>query len=98
MTNRTSWFGIDFGTTNSAAVSFTGTSQDNLEQITYGDNEGRPMPSVVAVNKETGEVLVGREAKNKRNSRLYGYHYFGSIKTILDSDEKWKIAGKSLDI
>ena len=48
-----SWFGIDFGTTNSAAFSFTGADADSLIPIHYGDDEGRPFPSVVAVDKTT---------------------------------------------
>ena len=38
MTSKYSWFGIDFGTTNSAACSFTGVSHDTIIPICYGDD------------------------------------------------------------
>ena len=44
MNNQFSWFGIDFGTTNSAASSMTGDIKENVQQINYGDDEGRPFP------------------------------------------------------
>ena len=80
-----SWFGIDFGTTNSAAVSLTGTDSDTITPIHYGDDEGRPMPSVVAINRQTREIVVGREAKDNRNSLIQTHEYFTSIKTIINS-------------
>jgi len=89
-----SWFGIDFGTTNSAAVSLTGTDTDTITLIPYGDDEGRPMPSVVAVNRKTGEIIVGREAKDNRNSLVQTHEYFTSIKTIINSDKIWTIDKK----
>ena len=89
-----SWFGIDFGTTNCAAFSLTGIDTNSLLEIHYGDDEGRPMPSIVAVNKTTGFVITGREAKDRRNSMIDEYEYFYSIKSILDSEKEWIIAGK----
>jgi|LSQX01.1.fsa_nt_gb molecular chaperone DnaK len=92
--SKFSWFGIDFGTTNSAAFSFTGTNSDNISPIPYGDDEGRPFPSVVAINKETGEIITGREAKDRRNTLIETHEYFSSIKSIIDSNKKWIIAGR----
>ena len=92
MSNKISWFGVDFGTTNSAAVSFTGISQEDLRQLTYGDDEGRPLPSVVSINKKTGEIITGREAKDRKNELLEDYEYFSSIKSIIAKDKVWKIA------
>ena len=94
MTSKFSWFGIDFGTTNSAAFSFTGVDENSIVPIHYGDDEGRPFPSVVAINKETGEVICGREAKEQRNTLRGTHAYFSSIKSIIDSDQTWTIAGK----
>ena len=67
MSSKFSWFGIDFGTTNSAAFSFTGMDEKSINPIHYGDDEGRPFPSVVAIDKTTGEVICGREAKDQRH-------------------------------
>jgi len=88
------WFGIDFGTTNSAAVSLTGTDSDTITPIHYGDDEGRPMPSVVAINRQTGEIIVGREAKDNRNSLIQTHEYITSIKTIIDREKTWDITDK----
>ena len=94
MASKFSWFGIDFGTTNSAAFSFTGADMNHLNPIHYGDEEGRPFPSVVAIDKTTGEVIAGRDAKDSRNSLQKTHMYFSSIKSIIDSDQTWMIAGK----
>lgn len=94
MPSKFSWFGIDFGTTNSAAFSFTGVDGKNIIPIHYGDDEGRPFPSVVAIDKNTSEVVCGREAKDQRNALQETHMYFSSIKSIIDSDQIWTIAGK----
>lgn len=39
------YFGIDFGTTNSATVGYVVMDQ-KPEAVKYGDEEGRPIPSV----------------------------------------------------
>lgn len=91
---QASWYGIDFGTTNSAASSMTGDVADSVRQINYGDDEGRPFPSIVAINKYTGEVITGREAKVHRNELEGEYEYFSSIKTIIGENKKYTIAGK----
>lgn len=95
MTSKYSWFGIDFGTTNSAACSFTGLDRDTIVPICYGDDEQRPFPSVVAINKSTGEIITGRDAKTRKNELIGEYEYFSSIKSIIDTHKTWKIAGKS---
>ena len=94
MSSKSSWFGVDFGTTNSAAFSFTGVSESDIKPVTYGDDEGRPLPSIVAINKVSGEVIVGREAKERKNTLIGDYEYFPSIKSIIDEDKVWTIAGK----
>lgn len=94
MSNQFSWFGIDFGTTNSAAFSYTGVNRDYIVPIAYGDNEGRPFPSIVAIDKENGTVITGREAKERKNELLETCYYFSSIKSIMDSTQTWEIAGR----
>ena len=51
-------FGIDFGTTNSATVGFSILGSESSRNQ-YGDDEGRPNPSVVAIDRKTGEVMTG---------------------------------------
>lgn len=94
MERQVSWFGIDFGTTNSAASSLTGADESSMKQINYGDDEGRPFPSIVAINVKTGEVITGRDAKERKNELSSEYKYFSSIKSIIGSDKPYEIAGK----
>lgn len=86
-------FGIDFGTTNSATVGyvFMGNSR---ERIYYGDNEQRPIPSVVAINKNTGEVYTGRNAWERRQELSQECEFIPSVKSLLDKEWKKIIAGK----
>ena len=56
MDRQINWFGIDFGTTNSAAVSFTGADMLSVREIDCGDDEGRPFPSLVAINVKDGRI------------------------------------------
>ena len=53
------YFGIDFGTTSSATVGYM-VMDHTPEEFLYGDEEGRPIPSVVAIDKKTGEVFTGQ--------------------------------------
>lgn len=89
-----SFFGIDFGTTSSATVGYL-VLNDNAEEIKYGDAEGRPIPSVVAIDRNTGEVFTGRDAWDKKMELSTSCEYFSSIKSIIDSERQWEIAGKT---
>lgn len=87
------YFGIDFGTTNSAVHAITAIGQTIDDEFDIGENDRRPLPSFVAIHKDTGEVLTGLDAKN---SIADGdeYYVFSSIKTVLGEDKEWEIAGK----
>ena len=91
------YFGIDFGTTSSATVGLS-FIDSKPQQILYGDEESRPIPSVVAINRETGEVYTGRDAWNKKMELAETCVYISSVKTILDSDRKLSIAGKEWSV
>ncbi len=85
------FFGIDFGTTNSAVVQYdTQATLNPFKHIGDGD-EPLPMPSVVAVDNLTQEVRVGREVKNRLiKLREGGRHLvIESVKSLLDADEVW---------
>ena len=84
------YFGIDFGTTNSALVGYA----SDKTKTKYGE-KGLPIPSTVAIDKTTGNIYIGREARNQRLQLREHCRYFHSIKTVLDSDETYKIAGKN---
>lgn len=87
------YFGIDFGTTNSATVGYIVMDQ-TPERVQYGDEEGRPVPSVVAIDKETGKVFTGRAAWDKKIELSESCEYISSVKTILDSEQSKLIAGR----
>lgn len=86
------FFGIDFGTTSSATVGYM-VMDHQPEEIQYGD-DGRPVPSVIAIDKKTGEVFTGREAWDKKMELSESCEYISSVKTMLDSDFSKVIAGK----
>lgn len=80
------YFGIDFGTTNSAIV---GISHDRPTY--YGDESGQPYPSVIAVDRMTGSVVCrGREAWQRREQLRQQCEIITSVKTMLGSDISWK--------
>lgn len=90
------FFGIDFGTTNSAVVAI---AEINGEMVGDPQNIGdrgtqRPLPSYVAINKKDGTVRTGLDAK-KSISDSDEYQVFSSIKSVIDDDETREIAGKS---
>ena len=89
------WFGIDFGTTNSAACSMTGVSLNQASLVNHGDGGGYPFPSLVAIHKKTGEVITGREVKNNRNQLAKEYEIFKSIKSVIDKNIDYEIAGST---
>lgn len=81
------YFGIDFGTTSSATVGISTIGIEN-RTVFYGDEEGRPIPSVIAINKESGEIFTGRKAWEKRLELSETCEYIQSVKTLL-SDDDW---------
>lgn len=87
-------FGIDFGTTNSSVVEYV-TLNGRTHRRQHGDDEGRPMPSIVAIDKETGEVFTGRDAWNKRSELAQTCECIQSVKSLLEVDGWSKfIAGR----
>lgn len=87
------FFGIDFGTTNSATVGIT-INNERMSYETYGDLEGNPYPSIVAIHRDTGEVLSGLEVRQNREQLGKEYEIITSIKSYLATDKVWEIAGK----
>jgi molecular chaperone DnaK len=79
-------FGIDFGTTNTAVVSWDGFHLDNVGDPSYA---GKPFPSVVAIDALTGEISCGGAAKDKAIEMIgSGSHKVASsVKRVLVADE-----------
>jgi molecular chaperone DnaK len=82
-------FGIDFGTTTSGVVQVLGG-----RRVDYGDDAGKPLPSIVVIDTATGELSGGREAWNRRFELEQDgkHHVIPSIKTFLASDRHWPTA------
>lgn len=89
-------FGIDFGTTNSALCYYSAAANDKIfigEDVKKGAKY--PLPSIVALNKKSGKIIVGKEVKDKMRSLENDYHIVLSIKTILnDENKKWLVGDK----
>ncbi len=81
------FFGVDFGTTNSAVV---GRFRRNVTM--YHDGFDQPFPSLVAVARATGEVAaVGREAWIRREALSESCAILTSAKTQLGKGVSWRI-------
>jgi len=87
------FFGIDFGTTSSALVGYTTMGKTKVKWR-IGDNTERPIPSVIAIDNKTGQVYKGREAWEKEAELSKTCTCVPSVKTILDKDDTYFIAGK----
>jgi molecular chaperone DnaK len=84
-----SFFGIDFGTTNSTAVHYV---QGAPGVQHYGDNAGRPYPSIVAIDRATGKCISGRDVWEHHDELIQkGQHFIvQSVKRLLGrSHEVW---------
>ena len=83
-------FGVDFGTTNSAVV---GLSYG--QAIQYGDEGGQPYPSVVAIDKFTGDVVAhGRDAWAHQEELRDTCEIITSVKMSLETPF-WNIGNRS---
>lgn len=87
------YFGIDFGTTNSAVHAITAIENSIDDEFDIGEDDRHPLPSFVAINRNNGEVVTGLDAKNSI-SEEDEYQVFSSIKTIIGEDLEWNIGGK----
>jgi molecular chaperone DnaK len=81
-----SHFGIDFGTTNSCAFEILGTAQ-----LHHGDEAGRPLPSMLVIDRATGCALCGREVWNRRLSyrETGGFRVVPPLKRLLEKGD-WR--------
>lgn len=87
------YFGIDFGTTNSAMVGIIETSEGK-NFVRYKDEVGGPFPSLIAIDKMTGATYCGRAAWQQRRELSESCEIISSVKSYLGTDKIWKIAGE----
>lgn len=85
-------FGIDFGTTNSGVVKLS----EHAQPEKYGDEAGGPCPSIVALDRATGEAIGGRSVWENRERYVDSgqYHVIQSVKWKLGTDQVWQTEEK----
>lgn len=90
------YFGIDFGTTNTAVVRLK-IDESFGKQITRYGEDGEAFPSLLAINSaDPDDVLFGREVKIRRQELIeQGYRVFSSFKIELGESNTVAIAGRS---
>lgn len=88
------YFGIDFGTTCSAAVGNFKSRANTYNQVVAATSDNTPIPSIVAIDRNTGEVYSGQDAWEKKETLGETCVLFRSIKTIIDKNRIYKIAGR----
>lgn len=87
--------GMDFGTTTSATVAILPSTQSHKEtKFLCGDDDDRPVPSAIAINRSTREIFRGRDASDRKSELGETCEYIHSIKTYLAGDRTWKIGGQ----
>jgi molecular chaperone DnaK len=81
-------FGIDFGTTNSGVVKLAPHAQPER----YGDEAGGPYPSIVAIDRATGQAVGGRRVWEHRDHYVESgnYHVINSVKWLLGKQQAWR--------
>lgn len=93
MLHSNEYFGIDFGTTNSSVVcvSKAGKAMRIDKLGIYGE---RPFPSLLVIDKITGERYFGEDAWRRRRELSDSCEVISSVKTQIEKDKKWDIAGE----
>jgi len=78
-------FGIDFGTTNSSVARYA--TYRSVARFTTYDEQNRPIPSVVAIDRSSGKVHTGIDAWERRSALQDSCECISSIKMLLDNEE-----------
>lgn len=87
-----SYFGIDFGTTNTAVVQLRVDEHGTITEYCSEDN--MPFSSMLAISKSDETILFGRQVKAKRQQLSRDYHIFSSFKSKLGKDEVYEVGDK----
>ncbi|MCL1831506.1 MAG: Hsp70 family protein [Oscillospiraceae bacterium] len=99
---KSSVIGIDFGTTNTAVVRVTmehAADSDTLQIKSvqterFGENAGSPFSSIIAIPREGGKLVFGREVKERRLELAETHYIVPSLKTYIGS-EREVVSGKN---
>ena len=87
------YFGLDFGTTNSALVGIRKVG-NTTSFIKFQDEAGNPFPSLVLLHKVDGTIKTGREAWRNQKTLADNYYVIHSIKSIIDTNKYWSVGNK----
>jgi molecular chaperone DnaK len=83
------FFGIDFGTTNTAVYMIRKIGNTRMEQK-LGEGGGYPFPSIIAVPKsETEEVIFGRGVRERRLELEKDHDIIFSMKSYLGTVKRF---------
>jgi len=82
------YFGIDFGTTNTAVAYITGEGSNTI--VERVSDTKMPFPSLLAIPKDRDSInlIFGREVKTQRMQLSSDYHIFSSFKSKLGTDDR----------
>lgn len=80
------YFGIDFGTTNTAVVSIQDDEFGRKETF-LGENGEYPFSSIVALPKDGGTILFGRKVREQRLALAETHKVYTSMKSFLGRKE-----------
>jgi len=87
------FIGIDFGTTNTAVVKITSDENGTVSEI-LGENGKNPFSSIIAIPKDGGKLVFGREVRERRLELDETHYIIQSLKTYIGSDRE-VISGKN---
>jgi len=80
--------GIDFGTTNTAVVKIT-ADEGSFHTERLGENgDNRPFASIIAIPKDGGKLVFGREVRERRLELAETHYIIPSLKTYIGSDRE----------
>ena len=64
------YIGIDFGTTNTAVIKIDDENVNAKKVTKLGENGKYPFASMIAINKNDGRMMFGREVKEKSYQKI----------------------------
>lgn len=87
------YYGIDFGTTNTAVVQII-VDKDGIKKTNLGEDGEYPFASIVAIAKNGEKMLFSRDVKKRRLELSADYTIVSSIKTFLNNNSEIIAHGK----
>lgn len=87
---RGSFFGINFGTTNTTVVQLL-NDEHGSRSVNLGEGGEYPFSSIVAIPKNGGALKFGREVRDRREELTSNYEIFTSMKTYLGTDREFVV-------